>query len=198
MYLMDDNGTSLVGKLLIAMPTLMDPNFWRTVVLLGVHSADEGAFGLVINRPLGVAITDVLQELGEEDPGRKCPEVLGGGPVEPTHGFVLYERELGSELESLDEHALNISQALAVSGSTETLVGLAKGSLGGRFYLLLGYSGWAPGQLEREIEENAWLVAPLDSTIVFDVPHEDRWSAALHSIGVDPGALVDMGSTTPS
>jgi putative transcriptional regulator len=191
----NDTGTSLVGKLLIAMPTLMDPNFWRTVVLLGVHSADEGAFGLVINRPLGVAITDVLQDLGEDAPLRSCPEVLGGGPVEPTHGFVLYERDAAGDV---DEHALFIDPAIAVSGSTETLLGLAKGRLGGRFYLLLGYSGWAPGQLEREIEENAWLVAPLASNIVFDVPHEDRWSAALHSIGVDPGALVDMGSTTPS
>lgn len=194
MDLMVDHGSSLVGKLLIAMPNLTDPNFWRTVVLLGVHSAEEGAFGLVINRPLGVAITDVLQELGAEVPSRSFPEVLGGGPVEPTHGFVMFESAEAAD----DEHALRIGDGISVSGSTDTLLGLAKGTIHGRYYLLLGYSGWAPGQLEREIEENSWLVAPLDDTIVFDVPHEDRWSAALRSIGVEPGTLVDMGSTAPS
>jgi putative transcriptional regulator len=85
-----------------------------------------------------------------------------------------------------------------VSGSTETLADLAAGRIESRYYLLLGYSGWYPGQLEREIEENSWLVAPLDTTIVFDVPLEERWNAALRSIGVDPGTLVDMGSSTPS
>jgi putative transcriptional regulator len=181
--------------MLIAMPTLADPNFWRTVVLLGVHSQDEGAFGLVVNRPLDVELTDVLQELGKDSPISSFPEVLGGGPVEPAHGFVLFER---GSYETDPLTTLKISESLSVSGSTETLAGLVQGKIGGRFYLLLGYSGWAPGQLEREIEDNSWLVAPLDSSIIFDVPSEERWAAALQSIGVEPGALVDMGSTTPS
>lgn len=194
MQRMTDRSTSLVGHLLIAMPTLVDPNFWRSVVLLGVHSRDEGAFGLVVNRPLEVELGDILQELGEEPPSQPLPQVLGGGPVEPTHGFVMFERE-DSELE---EGALHIDDRVVVSGSTEVLSDLVKGRIRGRYYLLLGYSGWAPGQLEREIEENSWLVAPLDRSILFDVPLDDRWSAALRSIGVEPGTLVDTGSAAPS
>jgi putative transcriptional regulator len=186
--------TSLVGHLLIAMPTLMDPNFWRAVVLLGVHSEEEGAFGLVINRPLDISLADILSDLGEEvPPATECP-VLGGGPVEPSHGFVLYEQESSPD----DDSTLTISDSISVSGSTDVLSGLASGEIEGRFYLLLGYSGWAPGQLEQEIEENSWVVAPLDSTILFDVAPEERWAAALRSIGVEPGTLVDTGSSTPS
>jgi putative transcriptional regulator len=185
---------SLVGSLLIAMPTLMDPNFWRSVVLVGVHSREEGAFGLVINRPLDVSLEEVLAELGEEPPGDAAPQVLGGGPVEPTHGFVLFETPPDHD----DESALTIDGSLTVSGSTATLADLVHGRIPGRYYLLLGYSGWAPGQLEREIEENSWLVAPLTRSILFDVPPDERWNAALGSIGVDPGTLIDMGSSEPT
>ncbi|MCP4896722.1 MAG: YqgE/AlgH family protein [bacterium] len=192
---MESSETSLVGQLLIAMPTLRDPNFWRTVVLVGVHSRDEGAFGLVINREIEVDPSDILVELGEEDPPTRAPIVLGGGPVQPTHGFVLFE---GLNLDDDQQAVLTIGSEITVSGSTQTLSQLLHGKLEGRFYLLLGYSGWAPGQLEQEIEENSWLVAPCDSTILFDIPLEDRWQAALQLIGVDPGTLVDVGSAEPS
>ncbi len=190
---MTELATPLVGKLLIAMPTLADPNFWRTVVLVGVHSSDEGAFGLVINRPLEVDLKEILDELGESVPGESFPQVLAGGPVEPSHGFVLYEDGSAEP----EDSALHVEGGVTVSGSTETLARLARGAEA-RYYLLLGYSGWYPGQLEREIEENSWLVAPLDTSIIFDVAPEDRWTAALRSIGVDPGTLVDLGSSTPS
>lgn len=191
---MTEPATPLVGKLLIAMPTLADPNFWRTVVLVGVHSSEEGAFGLVVNRPLEIDLSEILDELGEKVPERQFPAVLSGGPVEPSHGFVMYEHGGGS----LDEAALQVDGGITVSGSTETLANLARGEIAGRYYLLLGYSGWYPGQLEREIEDNSWLVAPLDTSILFDVPLEQRWTAALRSIGVDPGTLVDLGSSAPS
>ena len=193
---MSGESTPLVGSLLIAMPTLADPNFWHAVVLVGVHSSDEGAFGLVINRALDVELGEILAELGEDeavDQG-SYPQVLAGGPVEPNHGFVLYE----GQGEASDETALRIHTDISVSGSTETLASLAHGSIEGRYYLLLGYSGWYPGQLEQEIEDNSWLVAPFDTSIVFDVPLEDRWKAALRSIGVEPGNLVDLGSGAPS
>jgi len=194
MLQMTDTGTALAGHLLIAMPTLTDPNFWRAVVLLGVHSREEGAFGLVINRGLDIALPDVLRELSEEPEEKDYPAVLGGGPVEPNHGFVLFER---NEAE-LDDAAITIDGNVAVSGSTETLSDLVHGRISGRFYLLLGYAGWAPGQLEHEIEDNSWLVAPIDHSLLFDVPLEQRWDAALRSIGVEPGALVDTGSSAPS
>jgi putative transcriptional regulator len=190
-----DKHPTLAGHLLIAMPGLADPNFWQSVVLLGVHSHEEGAFGLVINRMLEVNLREVLIEIGEEPIDGELPEVLAGGPVQPSHGFVLFERD---DREAPNEEDITISDTISVSGSTETLARLARGSIGGRYVLLLGYSGWHPGQLEREIEDNSWVVAPLDSSILFDVPAEERWVAALRSIGVEPGTLVDTGATEPS
>jgi putative transcriptional regulator len=187
-------GQSLAGHLLIAMPNLADPNFWQAVVLLGVHSDDEGAFGLVINRILDVDLNEILAELGEDSAVGGLPEVFGGGPVQPSHGFVLFER--GPEPVADDE--IEVSDSIVVSGSTETLAHLTRSGGDQRYFLLLGYAGWYPGQLEREIEENSWVIAPLDTSIVFDVPAEDRWAAALKSIGIDPGTLVDAGSAEPS
>jgi len=185
---------TLAGKLLIAMPGLADPNFWQSVVLLGVHSDEDGAFGLVINRMLDVDLREILADLGEEAVDGELPDVFAGGPVEPSHGFVLFER---------DEHGvadddITISDSLVVSGNTETLARLTHGSQPGRYFLLLGYSGWHPGQLEREIEDNSWVVAPLDTSIIFDVPAEGRWAAALRLLGIEPGTLVDGGSSEPS
>lgn len=185
---------SLAGQLLIAMPNLADPNFWQSVVLLGVHSDDEGAFGLVINRSLEVDLEDILEELGEEAGPGDLPQVFGGGPVQPSHGFVLFER--GEH--AVTEGDIAIADSLVVSGNTETLGRLTRHAETSRFFLLLGYAGWYPGQLEREIEENSWVIAPLDSSIVFDVPAEERWAAALRSIGIDPGTLVDAGAAEPS
>ena len=174
------------------MPSLGDPNFQRTVVLLAAHSLDEGAFGLVINRPLEVELYEILAELGLELPEGELPPVLSGGPVEPGHGFVLFEP---GDRPAHDED-LVLPDGLSVSGSTETLADLATGVRSGKYSLILGYSGWFPGQLETEIEENSWLIAPLEASIVFDLPYEDRWVAALDSIGVDPGTIVDSGSAT--
>jgi putative transcriptional regulator len=184
---------SLVGQLLIAMPSLGDPNFQRTVVLVGAHSIDEGAFGLVINRPLDLDLGEILAELGLERPTGELPAVLSGGPVEPGHGFVLFES--GDRLPHEDD--LVLPDGLNVSGNTETLADCASGEHGGRYSLVLGYSGWYPGQLETEIEENSWLVAPVHTSIIFDVPYENRWVAALNSIGVDPGTIVDTGPSEP-
>ena len=191
---MDDSSSSLAGKLLIAMPNLADPNFWQSVVLLGVHSDSEGAFGLVVNRPLDVDLRDILQELGQKPVERELPEVLAGGPVQPSQGFVLFQR--GGHEPGEDDIA--VSDSIAVSGNTETLARLTLDETSSRYCLLLGYSGWYPGQLEQEIEENSWVVAPLDSNIIFDVPAHERWAASLRSIGIEPGTLVDAGSSAPS
>jgi len=189
-----DAADSLIGKFLIAMPSLGDPNFRRSVVLLGAHSLEEGAFGLIVNRPLDIELPEILEELGLEAPKSDFPRVLAGGPVEPGHGFVLFD--LADRPPESDD--LLLPEGLTVSGNTETLAAFASGGRSGMYSLILGYSGWYPGQLETEIEENSWLVAPLKTSIVFDVPYEDRWVAALQSIGVDPGTLVDSGSATPA
>ncbi len=191
---MDIPAPSLAGKLLIAMPNLADPNFWQSVVLLGVHSDSEGAFGLIVNRPLEIDLRDILTELGQEATGHELPEVLAGGPVQPSQGFVVFQR--GVHEPGVDDIA--VSDSIAVSGNTETLASLALDANPNRYCLMLGYSGWYPGQLEREIEQNSWLVAPLDSDILFEVPAPERWAAALRSIGIEPGNLVDAGGGEPS
>jgi putative transcriptional regulator len=191
---MIDSSSSFAGKFLIAMPNLPDPNFWRSVVLLGVHSNEEGAFGLIVNRSLDIDMREILTELGEESSSDTLPGVFAGGPVQPSHGFVLFERgELAASAEDIA-----VSDEIVVSGSIETLTRLTQENTSSRYFLLLGYAGWYPGQLEREIEDNSWVVAPLDTSILFDVPVEDRWAAALRSIGIEPGALVDTGSSEPS
>jgi len=189
-----EDSTPLAGNLLIAMPNLADPNFWRTVVLLGVHNVEEGAFGLVITRPLDVTMADVLREIGEEATADAYPPVLSGGPVEPTNGFVLFDDPDAVG----DADVLRVGPGVAISGNTETLIRLARGLPSVQYNLVLGYSGWAPGQLEREIEENSWLVAPATHELIFELPFEQRWTASLQSIGVDPGTLVDTGSASPS
>ncbi len=185
--------TELHGHLLIAMPALADPNFWRTVILLGSHSPEEGAFGLIVNRPSEIALDTVLPQLGITDPPTRTPAVLAGGPVQPEQGFVLVEGL--SPMPS--EHDINDLQ-FTISGRSDLLEALALGNVSQRFHLCLGYAGWAPGQLEAEIEQNSWLVAPATDTLVFETPLEDRWQQALASIGVDPGALVDLGGGEPS
>jgi putative transcriptional regulator len=185
---------SLAGKFLIAMPNLVDPNFWQSVVLLGVHSDSEGAFGLIVNRPLDIDLRDILSELGQQAADHALPEVLAGGPVQPSQGFVVFQR--GNHEPGAND--ITVSESIAVSGNTETLANLALDATPNRYRLMLGYSGWYPGQLEQEIEQNSWLIAPLDSDILFDVPAPDRWAAALRSIGIEPGNLVDAGSTEPS
>jgi putative transcriptional regulator len=184
---------SLAGQLLIAMPSLGDPNFQRTVVLLAAHSFNDGAFGLVVNRPLEVEFTEILDELGLDGSAAELPMVLGGGPVEPGHGFVLFE----SDDDPPGDSDLCLPEGLSLSGSIETLGDLISGEGQGNYALVLGYAGWFPGQLETEIEENSWLVAPVQTSILFEVPYEERWKAALDSIGVDPGTIADVGADAP-
>ncbi len=185
--------TDLHGHLLIAMPALADPNFWRTVILLGSHSQEEGAFGLVVNRPSEILLDTVLPQLGITEKPARTPAVLAGGPVQPDQGFVLVEGH--SPMPS--DHDIN-DPNFTISGRSELLEALAAGNVEHRFHLCLGYAGWAPGQLESEIEQNSWLVAPATDTLLFDTPLGDRWQEALASIGVDPGTLVDLGGTEPS
>jgi len=185
--------SSLSGQLLVAMPSLADPNFFRTIVLLASHSVDSGAFGLVVNRPTGIEFSEILDQLGLNDMDDfGVPEILLGGPVQPDHGFLLMpvsERPLSED----DLQAGDFS----ISGRTDLLRDLLVEGFS-TFHLCLGYSGWAPGQLEAEIEDNAWLIAPGSKKIVFDTPAEKRWEATLSAMGINPGALIDMGPGQPA
>jgi putative transcriptional regulator len=182
-----NESSSLVNHLLIAMPGMEDPNFSSTVTLICEHT-DEGALGIVINRPLQLQLGDVFKqlELAEDDPNSDNP-VLHGGPLGTDRGFVLHGP--GSSFES----SLVVSGDIHLTFSRDVLDAMATGDGPGKSLVALGYASWGPGQLEDEILANSWLSAPATAEIVFDLPFDQRWAAAAKTLGVDitqiaPGA----------
>jgi len=175
---------SLANHFLIAMPNLRDPNFARTVALICEHTA-EGAMGIVINRVTDLTLADVFQQMeidGSHSAQRTQP-VYVGGPVQGNRGFVVHE-PVGSW-----ESTLTVGESLGISTSRDIIAAIAGDRGPQRYLLALGYAGWSPGQLEREIAENSWLAGPADRQIIFDTPVEARWEAAVKRLGVDLAAL---------
>ncbi|WP_323021788.1 YqgE/AlgH family protein [Pararhodobacter sp.] len=176
----------LTGKLLISTPSMGDRRFTHSVIYLCAYGS-EGAFGLVLNRPLPhLTLGDVLDQIGidEHGPHAESP-VLSGGPVETQRGFVLHTA--GS---TEDASATPLPGGLMLSASTEILRAIARGEAPTRWLLALGYAGWGPGQLEAEIAQNAWLTAAAPEDLVFAAtPGEHQWNGALRSMGVDPLSL---------
>lgn len=178
---------NLTGKILIAMPGMADPRFERSVVLVCAHS-DEGAMGLVLNRPLPeIDFGDLLEQLGIEagDALRRI-EVRFGGPVEPGRGFVLHSvPEHGND----PEGRMRIGQALAMTATRDILEDLAHGDGPDSAVLALGYAGWGPGQLEDEMLQNGWLTGDGAADLIFGGDHDGKWQAALRAQGIDPSML---------
>lgn len=171
---------SLTNHFLIAMPNLGDPNFFRTVTLICEHTP-EGAMGIVINRPTELSLRDILQQMsisGEQSKLIDMPVHLGG-PVQGNRGFVLHQ-PLGQW-----ESTLAVTERLGVSTSRDILQAMAENKGPENCLLALGYAGWAAGQLEWEITQNAWLSGPATSEIVFNTPTEARWRAAASALGID-------------
>ena len=175
---------SLRNHFLIAMPTLADPNFAHTVTYICEHNED-GALGIVINRPMDLTLGEVLDHM-EIQPSDKVDvqvPVFVGGPVQPERGFVLHTPA------GAWNSSLSVTDDIALTTSRDVITAVAHGE-GPREYLLaLGYAGWGAGQLEHEISQNAWLSGPADSHILFEVPVEERWGAAAALLGVDLNLL---------
>jgi putative transcriptional regulator len=173
--------TSLTNHFLIAMPRLADANFARSVTLICEHSG-EGAMGLVINRATDLTLGDVFAQLDIEatdnSPAKAVPVFLGG-PVQNNRGFVLHE-PLGHW-----QSTIAITDSIGVSTSRDILEAIARHEGPAKSLVALGYAGWSPGQLEREITENSWLHCPADRAILFEVPPAERWKAAATLAGVD-------------
>ncbi len=172
--------TALTNHFLIAMPALPDPHFARTVTFICDHSK-EGAMGLVVNRPMDLKLRDVLDQLNIDAgnaPQADTP-VYYGGPVQNNRGFVLHA-PIGAW-----QTTLAISDTLGVSTSRDILDAIAHNQGPDRYLIALGYAGWSPGQLERELGENTWLNGPADQAILFDLPAENRWKAAAQRLGVN-------------
>ncbi len=175
----------LTGKLLIAMPSMGDPRFEHSVVLMCSHN-DEGAMGLIVNKPaLDVRLSDLLVQLDIRFKDRIGDiRVHFGGPVESARGFVLHSSDYRSNLQTLE-----ISESFAMTATLDVLEDIAGGTGPERVLMALGYAGWGPGQLEAEIAQNGWLTAEADADLVFADDDSDKWAEALKSLGVDPLGL---------
>lgn len=171
--------TFLTNQFLIAMPALADPHFVRTVTYICEHSA-AGALGIVINRPLDLDSSELLSNLGIQFvPGSAAQPVFAGGPVHQEQGFVLHRPAggWGSSLAITDE--------IGITTSRDILEALGRGEAPADMLIALGYAGWGPGQLERELGDNAWLCGPADPAVMFRLPAEQRWAAAAALLGID-------------
>jgi putative transcriptional regulator len=174
---------SLAPSLLLSMPQLMDPNFNRTVVLLCTYSEQDGAFGLVLNRPL-VTSGRVVINLDPPVTTDKDLEVWVGGPVEQHRSWILAEG-LGAE----DPEDVTIAESLYLSTSPGLLRRLLEPNPPPRARLMVGYSGWGPGQLESELHASAWLLSDVDRDLIFNTPADEMWEKAIRKLGADPASL---------
>jgi len=207
---------SLENQLLIAMPSLDDSYFNKTVTYICEHN-EEGAMGLIINLPVNITLSDLLKQIPSEEDEKFDPagdsansdtadnirlidnavtditnsleqRVLAGGPIAQQRGFVLHSSQTGWS------SSLALSKELMITTSKDILMALGTEKAPEHFMVTLGYAGWGPGQLEQELQANSWLTAPADSEILFNTPIEQRWKKATEKLGIDLAHLSsDIG-----
>jgi putative transcriptional regulator len=182
----------LDGQVLVAMPSLADERFAKSVIYLCAHS-QEGAMGIVINKPAShIVFRKLLVQLQIIDDGEsiRLPagaegiEVLQGGPVDKARGFVLHSADF-----FIKDTTLSIDERMCLTATVDVLRAIAKGEGPHRAALALGYAGWAPGQLETEIRANSWLSSPASPDLIFDTPAESRYDVVMRRLGIDPAML---------
>jgi putative transcriptional regulator len=177
----DASADFLTGQLLIAMPAMEDPRFAQSVIYLCAHTP-EGAMGLVLNRPLQRPKFDELLrqlDVAPVPPARRI-RLCAGGPMDNARGFVLHTTDWTGE------GSLRVDDTVALTASLDVLKEIAEGRGPREGLLALGYAGWGPGQLDEEIQQNAWLSVPADETIVFDGDDDTKWRRALAKLNIDP------------
>ena len=183
----------LDGQLLVAMPTMQDERFARAVIYVCAHSS-EGAMGIVINQPAqNIRFPDLLvqldvipsAELIQLPDQADAVRVLKGGPVETGRGFVLHTADF-----FIENSTLPIEQGICLTATLDILKAIARGKGPASAVLALGYAGWAPGQLENEIQANGWLNCDADAELLFGPNTEDKYNQAMRKIGIDPGKLA--------
>lgn len=188
----DESGGYLDGQLLIAMPVMDDERFARSVIYVCAHSA-EGAMGIIVNRPAGsIDFPQLLMQLdiiATSDritlpADAETMKVLKGGPVETGRGFVLHSSDF-----VIKDATLPIDEGICLTATVDILRAIAKGDGPRHAILALGYAGWAPGQLETEIQSNGWLHCSADSDLIFGRDVEAKYDRALSKIGIDPRML---------
>ena len=177
-------GTSLDGKLLLAMPGMLDPRFDRAVIYICSHD-ESGAMGLVINDGFdGIDFKTLLEQLDIDAEDSSVDEPIHvGGPVEPGRGFVLHSADY------MQDSTMIVSQTLALTATVDILRAIAAGDGPRRHLIALGYAGWGAGQLERELTENSWLTTDAEEEIIFYTEDEHKWPRALAMMGIDISML---------
>ncbi len=198
MQLEDDNSEMssgrgyLDGQMLIAMPTMGDERFSRSLIYVCAHSS-EGAMGIVVNQPArNIKFHDLLVQLDvipaadviELPAQAETVKVLKGGPVETGRGFVLHSADF-----YIEDSTLPIDEGICLTATLEILKAIARGKGPESAVLALGYAGWAPGQLETEIQDNGWLHCEADAELIFGNDVDHKYDKALRKLGIDPGML---------
>jgi len=179
----------LDGRILIAMPGMQDPRFAKSLVYLCAHSSD-GAMGLIVNKRADkLKLKDLFSKLGIP-----IGKVMGmvpvhyGGPVETGRGFVLHSADYHAE-----DATLKVDDETSMTATLDVLQAMAMNRGPGRSIVALGYAGWAPGQLEAELQENGWLACPADPDLLFGDDEDGKWDRALAKLGIHPAMLSSTG-----
>ena len=175
---------NLTGQFLISMPLLQDERFDKTVIYMCAHSKD-GAMGIIINKKIDYDLyPDLLEQLGIDKPLEdKKLYIRYGGPVESGRGFVLHSDEV------VQKETLNIAKGIALTSTSEFFEDLSKGNGPKNSILALGYAGWGPGQIEKELLANSWMTLAADSSFLFDDEVANKWNKAYSLLGIDPNKL---------
>ena len=179
-----DTSSSLINQLLIAMPGMADPNFSSTVTLICEHN-DDGALGIIINRPLNLKLSGLFEQLAvdDADPDVASSPVMAGGPVGTERGFVLHGKDHSFE------NTLSVSDDIQLTLSRDVIDAMATGNGPDKSLVAIGYAGWEPGQLEEEMLANAWLNVDATPELVFDTPFDERWDSAARLLGIDIASI---------
>ena len=177
---------NLTHHFLIAMPTMADPNFSRTLTYICEHN-EQGALGVVVNRPIEMTLRALFEQIDLELADARLAEqpVYFGGPVQVDRGFVLH-RPAGAWQSSLPVH-----DDMALTTSKDILEAVAHGRGPDELLVSLGYAGWSPGQLEEELKQNAWLTVAAKPDVIFRLPSAERFAAAMSLLGIDPAMLSE-------
>ena len=178
---------NLTDHFLIAMPNMADPNFSRSLTYVCEHN-DQGALGLVINRPTDLTLSALLAQLSVPriEPTLEGTAVHFGGPVQVDRGFVLHQ-PVGDW-----QSTLAVNGEIGLTTSKDILVAVGKGEGPNKLLVTLGYAGWAPGQLENELSQNAWLTVAAQPEVIFELPFEERLAAAMQLLGIDFASLSEQ------
>lgn len=181
--------TNLTGKFLIALPGMGDPRFKQAVIYVCSHDR-AGAMGLMINKQNGMFTLSDMLEQADIDGAEVAGDypVLSGGPVDIDRGFVLHSSDYFNE-----DCSVKLSDTLNLTATRDVLEALATEDAPSQAVLAVGYSGWGEGQIERELQENAWLTVDADEALIFDADMDSKWERAIKKLGITPDVLAHVG-----